>query len=67
MGGMGGVYQAVLSERKAWPSSEGNRKDAANVSASVLVQSVGCCLVNIKGRLGHKKAEYSEIDLRGVT
>lgn len=24
MGGMGGVYQAVLSERKARPSSEGN-------------------------------------------
>lgn len=23
-GGMGGVYQAVLSERKARPSSEGN-------------------------------------------
>ena len=40
MGRMGVLYRTVLSEWKAWSPSEGNRKDAADVSASMLVQPV---------------------------
>ena len=43
LGWVGGCYQALLPQRKAQPSADGDRKDAADVSASDSVQPVRPC------------------------